>query len=135
LEYFGLSELRPLRYADEAIEIIKAASRVDLEWLNVLADTTQKHHWIPQQFHTRLEEMYGEIAATTLHFTEPLETGFHQLFHGKSGTLTEAYNARIAAWLNRYGSSKTWEDFLKFIGELRDEYLTLYEGHLSPVNE
>jgi hypothetical protein len=90
-------------------------------------------HWIPTQFHTELKALFPEISKDVLQWKEPLELGFHKYLHGKGarGTLFEAYNGRITQWLDKFGTSKTMDEFLQFVDNLRLEYLELYQQYLT----
>jgi RHS repeat-associated protein len=135
----GLSELRHLRHADEAVDVIKAASRVNPEWLKRWVKRTEQMHWIPETFHPQVKELFPEITREVLQFTEPLEVVFHRYLHrkGAKGTLHLAYNARVQKWL--FGASEalnkgvmpSLDEFLQFIADLRAEYLDLYEEYLT----
>jgi len=127
----GLSELRHLRHADEAVGVIKAASRIDPEWLARFVNRTEEMHWIPKQFHPTLKKLYPQVSEKVLEFTEPLERGFHKLAHSKWGTLADSYNDLVDQWLDQYGGIRSLDDFLQYIGELRSEYLDLYEQYLT----
>jgi RHS repeat-associated protein len=136
LGLFGLSELRPVRHLDDAIDVIKAVSKVDVDNLAEFVQRTQQHHWIPREFHTQLRELFPEIGTDLLHFTEPLEEGFHRFLHGQwaNETLDLAYNGQIRTWLMRAieeGSRPTLDEFIQFVGDFRAEYLDLYEQYLT----
>jgi hypothetical protein len=80
--------------------------------------------------------MFPSITPDALNFTEPPERGFHRFLHGKgaNGTLQLAYNGRLQEWLDlaqQGGRMPTLGEFLQFIGELRAEYLDLYEEYLT----
>lgn len=89
------------------------------------------HHWIPQSFHKRLQNLYPGLTLQDLHFTEPLEDGFHSYLHGKGakGTLQEAYNGQVRRWLDTNPSASQAE-FLEEVNRLRDEYMALYASYI-----
>ncbi|MDY7078091.1 MAG: RHS repeat-associated core domain-containing protein [Chloroflexota bacterium] len=70
----ALSEVRHLRHADEVIDAAKFASRSDeIFELGRKMGPVEEMHWIPKQFHPRLEQLYPQIDKMLLEFTEPLE--------------------------------------------------------------
>ena len=127
----GLGEIRYLRFADEAGGIFRSASRVDLDWVAGWASQAEKHHWIPRQFHRQLKALFPDITGDVLQFTEPLEQGFHQFAHSKWGTKADSYNELVQQWLDSYDGSQSLDDFLQFIGDLREQYLELYQQYLT----
>lgn len=71
------------------------------------------------------------LHSNILHFTEPLEDGFHSYLHGKGakGTLQEAYNGQVRRWLDTNPSASQAE-FLEEVNRLRDEYMALYASYI-----
>lgn len=103
-----------------------------LELGESLGGKIDEHHWVPQTFHSRLQGRFGNLSNDILNFTEKLDDGFHSWLHGQGakGTLQDAYNGRINAWLDR-NNGATLDDFLKEVKRLRDEYLQLYEQYIT----
>jgi hypothetical protein len=92
---------------------------------------TEKMHWIPREVHERVQRLYPKVTRRQLNFTEPLELDFHKYVHGKGGTVVDSYNDAVIQWLDRYGTSKSLDQFLEFVDDLRARYLVLYDQYLT----
>jgi len=120
---------RTVRVLSGAIGIVVPMSK--LLGSGAIIGRTHQHHWIAQQTHPTVKTLYPEVTNDILHFTEPIDEGFHRVLHGKWGSRYEAYNSRVIQWLSDYGAEKSLDEFLDFIRGLREEYIELYIQYLS----
>jgi len=87
-------------------------------------------HWIPKAFHSRISQQFRGISPSILEATDPLESSFHKVLHGKGGTVLDAYNDRVKLWLDA-NLRASIPEFLAFIEKLKSESLELYQQYLT----
>ena len=124
-------QLSPLERAIQVAGIFTAIDDfIPLDRVIRIAGVTHAHHWIPQEFHIRIRDLYPDIGEDLLQFTDPLEVNFHRIVHGKGKTLEEAYNAEVRRWLAQYGGEAPSSQFLEFIEAERAKCLLEYAQYL-----